>query len=501
MKRRPSVSLRYWILGTVFLGSLVACGANGGGDPCSDPSPPLSCIECDPTPGAPDPCPAGSHCTVDGVCGQVCTPGGDECGPDAHCTDDGQCVADPPCDGLECFQVDCPAGGTTSLSGTVYAPNGTLPLYNVAVYVPNRPVEPLPTGLTCDRCGSVLSGSPLVLTTTDTSGNFTLTDVPATADVPLVIQVGRWRRQITIPSVPACTDTPLVADETRLPRNQSEGDLPRMALSTGGADALECLIRKIGIDDAEITTPSGTGRLHLYAGVGGTDQFDAGHGGASFPNATTLWNNLDSLDDYDIVFLSCEGGRNPNQKPMGSRQALKDFTDMGGRVFASHWHNIWLDAGPNPWPQTVTRVDLPDLNSIIADVDQTLQKGADLAQWLLAVGASSTLGRIAITAAQHTISAVNTAMADRWIYKDNTANGQPSVQYLSFTTPLEQPADMRCGRVVFSDIHVASGDDSDASLAYPSGGCTTNVDHMTPQEKVLAFMIFDIGSCIEDPIE
>jgi hypothetical protein len=461
-------SINVAFLGSLVLGTVVACGSHtGGGDDTA------------------------------------CTPGGTECGAGMHCTAEGTCVADEPaCEGLQCFQVDCASKGApdTTLTGTVYAPNGTLPLYNVTVYVPNAPVLPLPTGLSCDRCDNVLSGSPLVKTTTDTAGKFTLTGVPATANVPLVIQVGRWRRQVTIPNVAACENTALGANETRLPKNKTEGDIPHMALSTGGADALECLLRKIGLDDAEITTPTGDGRLHLYAGVGGANKFDAANGGMTFPNAQTLWADLTSLAKYDIAFLSCEGGQNPNTKPTTSREALKEFTDMGGRVFASHWHNVWIDSGPNPWPTTVTRVNLADLNSITADIDQTTMKGQDLAQWLLNVGASTMLGKIAITAAQHTIKAVAPMLADRWIYLDTTANGQPSVQYLSFTTPLEVPPEDRCGRVVFSDIHVASGDRSTTSLAYPSGGCTSNVATMTPQEKVLAFMIFDIGSCIDGPI-
>jgi hypothetical protein len=268
-----------------------------------------------------------------------------------------------------------------------------------------------------------------------------------------------------------------------------------MALTTGGADALECLLRKVGLDDSEITADGGDGRLHLYAGEGGADSIA---GAGNLTNAQQLWADLPSLARYDVVFTSCEGGQNEGTKPASARAAMYDYTSIGGRVFASHWHNIWIEQGPDPFPQVATWNFQADLNDITADIDQTFDRGMALADWLVNVGGSTVLGKIDLTATQHTLESVNDAMADRWIYLDTTANGTPSVQYFSFTTPLTAPEDMRCGKFVFSDIHVSSGDSSSPDTDFPNG-CTSGQD-MSPQEKVLAFMIFDIASCVGPPI-
>jgi hypothetical protein len=388
---------------------------------------------------------------------------------------------------------NCPGGGNTSITGTVYAPSGTLPLYNVMVYVPSAPLEPLSAGVTC---ACEVSGAPVASAITDTAGRFTLVNPPSGANVPLVVQVGKWRRQFTVDTVTECAATAVPDQTLRLPARQSEGDIPRIALTTGNADALECLVRKLGIDASEFTPPSGSGHINYFAGEGGTDRYvDAMNGGADFPNAEQLWSSVDTLSPYDVVLLSCEGEQDfTDNKPDGAFQALFDYTNLGGRVFASHWHQIWLQRGPQPFPDVAEFVDEDDLDEISADVVTTFPKGAALADWLVNVEATSQRGRIELTGTQHTVETENPDYAQRWI-----ATSDPqTVQYLSANTPFGAPAEQQCGRVVLSDIHVSGSEDegrdvSDDGIEFPEGCTTTD---LSPQEKVLAYMLFDISACV-----
>ncbi|MBA3503053.1 MAG: carboxypeptidase regulatory-like domain-containing protein [Deltaproteobacteria bacterium] len=123
------------------------------------------------------------------------------------------------CVGLECRVVDCGKIGQppTTLSGTVFAPNGTLPLYGITVYVPlSDPGVPADT-LECDRCSSTLPGGAVAQATSGEDGKFRLENVPVGDNIPIVITSGKWQRKITIPRVEQCVETPMVAADTSLP--------------------------------------------------------------------------------------------------------------------------------------------------------------------------------------------------------------------------------------------------------------------------------------------
>ena len=397
---------------------------------------------------------------------------------------------------------------STSVSGTIYAPNGTLPLSGVTVYVPISDPGPLMSGPQCDRCVDSLPGGAYTQTQTDEAGHFQLIDVPAASGVPLVIQVGKWRKQVTLPPVSACQDMALDTVSTTLPRDHTEGDMPQIAITTGNADALECLIRKLGIADSEITTDMQSGKVHLYNG-NGANKFAAGFAGGTggFSDAQTLWGDTTKLSNYDIVMFSCEGNQNPSTKPQTAMQAVHDYAGLGGRLFLSHWHNIWVggeDGDPTHGLPDWEAVATFDYNAKqpasgaqqLTIVDETSSKGMTFASWLLNVGASTVRDQITVTDPRYTLQVAKPGKAEQWVYVDpnlSTPTGQTGVQDMLFTTPQDVDPKARCGKVVVSDMHVSSGSSSKPGVAYP-GGCSAT--GLSPQEKALAFIFFDIASCV-----
>jgi hypothetical protein len=442
--------------------------------------------------------------------------------------------------GLRCAVAGCEGGVPTTVTAKVYDPSGRVPLYNVAVYVPSSTVDPIATGPTCDNCATPTSGSPVVSTLTDATGTFVLSNVPVGNDIPLVMQIGKWRRIVTLPQVKACQDNPFSDPNTfRLPRNQSEGNLPKIALAVGGADTLECLLRRMGVSDSEFTNPSGTGRINLFVddiyGTAGVNTPTSSYSsGQAFPAFSQLFAANDAIADggfvsglvdplsaYDIVMIACQGSQSAGRAVTSAeKQGLKAFVDTGGRAFLSHYNYSWVRGGSvvgstdvqpspegsqidlqtkytqTPFPPIAVWEDRTSLDYAPGGdgtylVDTTFPRGSAMAAWLLNVGASTTQGQISLVNVKNPATSVLAGVAQRWIYQD--AMGLP---YLSANTPVEQAAspDQQCGRIVHTGIHVSAGA-SDGHDPFP-GGCASGA--LSAQEQALEFMFFDLSSCVTD---
>jgi len=433
-----------------------------------------------------------------------------------------------PCKGLSCLKVDCPADSspsTTSVSGVVYDPAGRVPLYNAVVYVvdPVTMLKPLSQRAQCEACKAHFPESATAVTLTNADGSFRLTDMPAGKNVPLIIQLGKWRRVVTIPMVSPCSDTRLPADLTRLPRNSSEGDLPKIAVTTGGSDALECLLKKIGVDVAEFTSDSGTGRVNLFQGYRASSTINVNGVSQPLHTAENLWGSSDKMLDYDMILMGCEGEGSlwkekptpkdpvPLPRPPAMQLEVRKYADLGGRIFGSHWHHRWInsdDTTPdNPYPPSGPPLATFARSAqgfgktpITVAVDWTFPKGLAFRDWLLNVGASANPGELVLKEAEHSVDSVDSDIARRWIYGTDpegiadTTRVPDMVQYFSFTTPVGAP---ECGRMVFSDLHVSFGGGDDAATPFPDR-CNASPDgELSPQEKALEFMIFDLSSCIQ----
>jgi hypothetical protein len=190
----------------------------------------------------------------------------------------------------------------------------------------------IPAGATsCDRCDEQDLGAVLASAISDSFGNFVLEgNIPIGQNFLLVTKAGKFRRAVSLqlePSV-ACSDSELPvalpANPTRLPRSTSDGlavNLPRIAVSTGRIDAMECVFEKMGIARSEFGNAGSAARVHLYRGGASA----GAAAGARIDNATpfdaSLYASLANLSSYDMVVADCEGSDWDGENDFGQRNA------------------------------------------------------------------------------------------------------------------------------------------------------------------------------------
>lgn len=417
---------------------------------------------------------------------------------------DGGADSGATCTGLQCNVHYCAgnANGTT-ITGTVFDPAGNNPLYNAWVYIPvngSAALPVFPAGVQCSTCAGAASLSAVAVAQTAADGTFTLTNVPVGTNIPIVVQMGKWRREILLPTITQCINNPISNGTLRLPRNQTDGlnnhaDMPQIAFVDGAADPFECMLLKTGIDPNEFGSSSlnSSRRIHYYdspeprtivpyttSPAGPGDSIDPAYG--NVVTADKFWNNANSpwnLSAYDVVILTCEAlPYNVADRSTTGYANLVTYAGNGGRIFLTHYQLVWLQdsSAASGWPAvvnswTANQVPQDPLNATI--VTSGFPKGAAFQTWLGNVGAL-TSGQLPLHQARENQTLPLSSNTQSWMNATNTVNpdgGAPvNVTFspsFTFNTPLAASAANQCGRVVFSDYHVST---SAQTLATGTGG-------------------------------
>jgi hypothetical protein len=437
-------------------------------------------------------------------------------------------------DGNVCTNL-CPSVGSTVITGKVFDPAGNNPVYGAAVWVPYTKPSPMPVPITCN-CSELYTGGFVgAYDVTKADGTFTILNAPSAkmgGSVPIVVQVGKWRYQTTIPVT--CGMPNNVQDRSlRLPQGAATtgvmypGDLPNIAISTGSADTLECLLRRVGVTDKEYVagpvTPGGP-HIHIYEGAKQGVAPNTQPGAPSSP--AMLWDTAAHLSQFDAVLLSCEGA--PTTLPNAS--SLIGYGGVGGRVFASHFHYQWfldmMGMAPNPNFGTW----YTQHSNFLATAEGTIQtklpngnmftEGQALKDFLVATNALDSSGELVVYQSRHNVDVSLSTPQDAvpWInfdpakstFQPGTTNDPlvtgptlNSTLYFSYDPP-GAGTETNCGRFVYSDLHVGgnSGDYGESNMAASPpaggivpGGCNGGVA-LSNQEKALEFMLFDLTSCL-----
>ena len=342
--------------------------------------------------------------------------------------------------GWGCTLPDCSNQEVaTTITGKVYDPAGKNPIYGAVVYVPANLNElgavsqgPANSCGTCERP----QGQPLAGAVTGPDGSFTIAKAPVGSKVPLVVQVGKWRRMTYVAVDNACAANPITdVNSTRLPRSPSDGDkaaMPKIAIAVGDADRLQCLFIRMGIDPHEFTGPDGAGAIHLYnlpSALNDSSSYRGKYtseynGGAQYPDASGLWGDAAQLARYDVLMLACGGNqsatdpnKNPNNIPASAKANMVNYLAHGGRVFAEHYHWAWIKSFSTGSKTTDVPIASPlgvdvatwipynsdnVLPSTPVLVETSFPKGKDFAEWLQTVGASTSLGTVVFDPSDNT---------------------------------------------------------------------------------------------------
>jgi hypothetical protein len=369
------------------------------------------------------------------------------------------------------FAAQC-NGAETSFTGTVTMPNGTDPVSGAVVAVVTD-VQPLATGVLCEKCGQTSNATLVASTLTGVDGkfSFSLDNVPASATVQVMVQKARFRKVTTVP-VTACQANALTAPVTTLPGHAADGDVPAIAVTSGNSDHLSKVLDALGIE---------------YTCV-----HNANNQSDSCVSATLTLDQLlkdpTQLNSYAMLFISCSvsSGAQPDLSDPTVLANLQGYVAAGGKVIVTDDSYDYveqpfpdaIDFMPTTTdPTTPQPLDAAQIGTGGLHVDATINDQA-LQQWMSQLGALNGDGTVHITgflsnwAVMGSVDAKTNVLVTGNVSWSGGSGSQPLT--VEFTRN-------DCGRVIFSSYHTSG---------------TSSSTGLLPQERILEYLMVEVGTCV-----
>lgn len=358
-----------------------------------------------------------------------------------------------------------PATPIGSLTGTVFAPNGSLPLAGAVVYLSEVKPAAIPTAAFCDKC---LDLTNMQFTNSKSDGTFKLEFFKA-QKMYLVVQKGAFRRVREVNLVAGEQGVP--AETTTLPSTTSGDDnAPRMAVvkaPSSSYDQIELSLAKLGLTQVDLIDANAS---------------------TSFIQSAT------KLSKYHVVFLPCGAGSmtscgDERTTAAAAKTALRSFVQGGGRLYVTDFSYEYVK---QTWPKPITwgtggtswSQDGRGEACISSWDGQAQWKDASLGAWMSepTVNGSAT---VELEGNWSWIKGVSTysAQDENGVTQDLTpkvwANGRRGGNYEPTTVSFQD----KCGRVLFSTYHSEN-----------HGGT-----QLLPQEKALLYILLEVNTCVGEP--
>ena len=378
----------------------------------------------------------------------------------------------------------CPGMGT-ELTGTVLSPNGQDPIFGAVVYV--TPTEPaaISPGVGCDSCQ--VPPEALGFATTGADGRFTISHAyDDGGPVNLVIQKGRFRRIVRL-DTSGCMPQALTAAQTTLPgRSGTDVSCPRILVATMVNDDIATVLTRIGITEFDM--------------MDGCRSASSSSAISACPLGQLLADPA-RIAQYNMVLLPCGSlGQFHTWQvlPQNVISGLQGFLQAGGRLYAS---DLSYGVIQRPFPTAFNfagGTTLAQNGNDPADVGlggsratprsyEGIIDDPDLLAWMSGRGALLPNNHVQLTEFLNPWGAIDTvgANATTWVHA-SAQYRQPNGALLPAADhPLTAEAQYSgtgggCGRVVFTSYHTNS----------------TTTGGLTPQERVLEWLIFELGGCV-----